>query len=362
MSILKTFLFLFTFIHLVYAQSEDKPKNIILLIGDGLGINSVGISILSLQNDPYRSFNSIGLSITSSADNLITDSGAGATALATGYRTYSRYISVDTVGNPLYTLFDHAKKIGKSTGIVVTSSVTHATPAAFISKVEDRSLETIIAEQLVQLDVDVVIGGGYKFFKTIEQGGIREDEYDLSSVIKQKGYNYVEEISEMFHLDKSNKFYALLGEGGLERASERNYSLGDLTKAALSNLEDNPEGFILMVEGSQIDWAGHSNDPEYLISEIKDFNEAINEALLFAKEDRNTLVVVTADHETGGMTIIGGEPGGKNLELRFSTKGHTAELVGVFAYGPGEELFRGIYENYMIGRKLFYLIDPQYVF
>lgn len=358
----KTFIIVFAFLCIAHAQNEDKPKNIILLIGDGLGINSVGLSVLSLENDPYRSFNSIGLSITSSADNLITDSGAGATALATGYRTFSRCISVDTTGNPLYTLFDHAEKLGKSTGIVATSSVTHATPAAFVAKVEDRSLETKIAEQLVQLNIDVVIGGGHKFFKTVDQGGIREDGYDLISFIKDNGYSYVEDFTSIQHLDKSTRFYALLSVGGLEKASERDYTLGELTITALSNLKTNPEGFVLMIEGSQIDWAGHANDSEYLISEITDFNEAIKASLQFAKEDQNTLVVVTADHETGGMSITGGDLDGKNLEINFSTKGHTADLVGVFAYGPGEELFRGIYENYMIGRKLFYLLDPQYMF
>jgi alkaline phosphatase len=159
-----------------------------------------------------------------------------------------------------------------------------------------------------------------------------------------------------------SKFYALIDSDGVAKASERNYTLGDLTKIAISNLSQNKNGFVLMIEGSQIDWAGHGNNSEYILSELKDFDTAINAALDFAEDNGNTLVVVTADHETGGLSINGGTKNGKNLELKYTTKGHTGNMVGVFAYGPGEEQFRGIYENYMIGRKLIHFVNLRIVF
>jgi alkaline phosphatase len=153
-----------------------------------------------------------------------------------------------------------------------------------------------------------------------------------------------------------------LEEEQLKRANERNYSLAELIKKTLPLLSKNEKGFILMIEGSQIDWGAHENNQEYTLSELNDFCGAINVALDFAEENGNTLVVVTADHETGGMSINGGKPDGSEITMKFTTTGHTAEMVGVFAKGPGEELFRGVYDNFMIGRNLFHLLNPDFQF
>jgi alkaline phosphatase len=340
---------------------QNKPKNIIFLIGDGMGVNYVAASFLTNPNNPFGNFNSIGLSNTASLDRLITDSGAGATVLATGYRTINKYISVDSSGNSLKTLLEVASERGKSVGIISTSSVTHATPAAFYAHVDDRGRETDIAVQLAESDVDIIIGGGKQYFIPNILGGSRKDDSNVIEIMKSRGYKYLSEF-DFKSIAISEKILCLMEKNGLKRASERKYSLADLTKAAIENLKKKENGFVLMVEGSQIDWAGHDNNSDYLLSEMNDFSNAITEALNFAKHDGNTLIVVTADHETGGLAITGGDVEGKNLKLGFMSKSHTAGFVPVFSFGPLEEKFRGILENYEIGQNLILSVDPDHSF
>lgn len=326
-----------------------------------MGVNYVAASFFTDEDNPYHNFKSIGLVNTASLDRLITDSGAGATVLATGYRTINKFISVDSSGNSLRTLLEIAKARGKSVGIISTSSVTHATPAAFYAHVDNRGRESDIAHQLSQADLDVIIGGGKQFFIPEVRGIGRKDNINLIKKMKLLGYKWLEEF-DFESIIRAEKVICLLENNGLKKASDRKQALGDYTSAAIANLRSNEEGFVLIVEGSQIDWAGHDNEAEYLLSEMKDFNTAIKESVNFAKADGNTLVVVTADHETGGMAITGGDMVGKDLELSFISKSHTAGFVPVFSFGPSEEQFRGILENYEIGRKLILLIDPSHKF
>lgn len=340
-----------------------KPKNIILLIGDGMGINYVGAHLLQNANSPFKEFKTIGLSVTCSADNLITDSAAGATALATGYLTNNKYVSVDTAGNNLYTIFELAEKLRLSTGIVVTASVAHATPGAFVGHSISRYAQSIIAAQMVENTFDVIIGGGLKYFLPKNLSGDREDSLDLTEALISKGYNVSKSYSELSAVpDSVTQLYSLLEMDGLPEAANRNYSLGDLTKTAINRLKQNENGFVLMIEGSQIDWAGHDHKSKELLDEMNDFSTAINEVINFAKADGNTIVVITSDHETGGMSIIAGDKEAKNLEIAYTTTHHTPSPVGIFAFGPGEENFRGIMNINQIGRKLFLLLDPSYKF
>jgi alkaline phosphatase len=354
-------LFLAAF-NLLNAQSA-RPKNIIILIGDGMGINYVGASLLQDPNSPFKEFKTIGLSITCSADKLITDSAAGATAIATGYLTNNKYVSVDTLGNPLYTIFEHAEKLGLSTGIVVTSSVAHATPGAFFAHTIDRNDQTLIASQMIDKDVDVVIGGGLKYFLPKNLSGERTDNINLMDNLNSRNYSLPKNYLELNLLpDSIVNLYALFELDGLPESSKRNYSLGDLTRTALSHLNNDEDGFILMIEGSQIDWAGHDHKSKELLDEMKDFSSAVAEALNFAKADSSTLVLITSDHETGGMSITKGNLDGSELELSYSTGSHTPSPVGIFSFGPGEELFKGIMNINNIGQKLFYLLDPAFKF
>lgn len=336
-----------------------KPKNIILLVGDGMGINYVGANLLQDSNSPFNEFKTIGLSVTCSADNLITDSAAGATALATGYLTNNKYISVDTAGNNLYTIFEHAEKLALSTGVVVTGTVTHATPGAFVGHSISRYDQSLIAKQMVDKNFDVIIGGGLKYFLSKSLSGAREDNLDLTKELVERGYTFSKKYSELSAVpDSVTQIYSLLEMDGLPESEDRNYSLGDLTKIAINRLKQNENGFVLMIEGSQIDWAGHDHKSKELLSEMKDFSTAISEVLNFANVDGNTLVVITSDHETGGMSIIEGSRDADSLTLAYTTTHHTPSPVGIFAFGPGEENFSGIMNINQIGQKLFYLIDP----
>lgn len=326
-----------------------------------MGVNYVAASFFTDENNPYQEFKSIGLSNNASYDRLITDSGAGATVLATGYKTINRYISVDSSGKPLITMLQVARDKGKALGLIATSSVTHATPAAFYAHVDDRGRESDIALHLASSDINVIIGGGAQFFLPDVLGGTRKDDINVIEIMKSRGYKFLNHFDYNIVRD-SGKVFCLMEKNGIQPASLRKNKLGDFTKAAIKNLSSNENGFVLIIEGSQIDWAGHDNIQDYLFSEMKDFNTAITEALDFAKKDEKTLVVVTADHETGGMAITGGDVKGKNLKLSFISKSHTAGFVPILAFGPSEENFQGFLENYQIGRKLILLIDPSYLF
>lgn len=327
-----------------------------------MGINYVGANLLTDPNSPFKEFKSIGLSLTCSADKLITDSAAGATAIATGYRTKNHYVSVDSISNPLYTIFEHGKKLGLSIGIVVTSSISHATPGAFVGHTPDRQDQTTIAAQIINQNVEVIIGSGAKYFLPKSLNGERVDGRNIVNEFKDKGYFVTDKVDELLSAKINQKIFAVEFGDGLPWALERDYTLGDLTKIAINSLKTNDGGFILMIEGSQIDWAGHDHRSNELLEEMKDFSTAIRAALDFAKSDSSTLVLITSDHETGGMSITKGSKDSKELEMLYTTGSHTASPVGIFTFGPGEELFQGVQENYEIGRKLFLLLDPQYHF
>ncbi len=360
---MKRFFFFLLLLVEINAYSGQPPKNIIILIGDGMGVNYVSTSVLLLKNDPFRRFTTTGFSVTCSADKLVTDSAAGATAIATGYRTNNLMLSINPeTKEPMLTIFELAERLNKSTGIVVTCSITHATPSAFVAHVEHRNMELEIAKQIIEKKLDIVIGGGKKFLTPKSLGGDRTDELNLITSITNNGYKYYDSYNKLKNDKPVDKFYALFEPVGLPKASDRDYSLGDLTKIALEYLSKQPNGFVLMIEGSQIDWAGHQNNQDYLISEMEDFNTSVNAVLDFAEKNKETLVLVTADHETGGMNIIGGDVDGCNLDLKFSVGHHTADMVPIFAKGPGEEEFGGVMDNYMIGRKLFMLMDKSYDF
>lgn len=323
-----------------------------------MGIGQVSASVIFSKKDQFKKFSAIGLSITCSADNLITDSAAGATALATGYITNNAVVGLDPNGKNLQTILEIAKTKRMSTGIVVSSSITNATPACFFSHVQHRNMEFDIAQQFLQSGIDFAIGGGSDFFLPLDFGGKRSDHKNYFDSLSAKNYKVYNDFSKIDETNQHKRITAFLGHNGIPPAGERNYSLGEMTRKALTYLSKNKNGFFLMIEGSQIDWAAHNNDKDYLVKEMDDFNSAIKEVLDFAKRDNNTLVVITADHETGGMAITTGNIKEEYIELGWLTKKHTANLVGVFGFGPGANNFTGIYYNYMIGRKLISFLSP----
>lgn len=324
----------------------DKPKNIILLIGDGMGVSQVFAGLtankgrLFLENCKY-----IGFSKTSSGDNYITDSGAGGTALSTGVKTYNGAIGVDMNKNPVRTILQEASEKGLATGLVSSSAITHATPASFISHQASRSSYEDIATDFLKTDIDVFIGGGLDHFAK------REDGRNLVDELKNKGYQVETEINKIKKV-KKGKLAGLAAEVHTGRMSERGDILPVATETAINILSNNKNGFFLMVEGSQIDWGGHAGSTIYVVEDMLDFDQVIGKALEFAAKDKETLVIVTSDHETGGMAITGGSFEDGVVKAAFPTGGHTAVMVPIFSYGPGAEEFIGIMENTEVHAKM----------
>lgn len=325
----------------------SPPENIILLIGDGMGLSQISSAFYFKNSLPhYARFPNIGLMRTSSTVK-ITDSAAGATAFSAGEKTYNGAIGVDQDTLVVPNIVEILSENNWKTALIATSSITHATPACFYAHVKMRNMEDEIAAQLSTSEVDFFAGGGLGFFTD----STRIDGQDYLSTLKKNGY-----IIKTKKLDKKvnpNRKYAyLLGQREmLAMFQGRGDFLPEATSLALDYLSEGSQNFFLMVEGSMIDWGGHANDADFLISEMIDFDEAIGVALDFAEKDRNTLVIVTADHETGGFTLSPGESYDQ-IKGTFSTGGHSTTLIPVAAYGPGSELFRGIYENTEIFHKM----------
>lgn len=325
---------------------SKTPKNIIFLIGDGMGVSQVFSGLTANKGHLFlENFKHIGFVKTQSADNYITDSAAGGTALSTGIKTYNGAISVDTERKPVKTILEKAEDKGLATGLVSVSAITHATPASFIAHQPDRNMYEDIAADFLKTDIDVSIGGGRAFFTK------RKDERNLVEELKEKGYDYETEIAKIKDI-KSGKLIALTAEIHNGRIAERGDMLSVSTQTAINILNNNKKGFFLMVEGSALDFGGHANSTVYVVEEMLDFDKVIGKVLDFASQDGQTLVVVTADHETGGFSIVGGDMNTGMVKGEFTSGNHTAVMVPVFAYGPGAEEFGGIMDNTDVNKKM----------
>ena len=324
--------------------ATTSPKNIVLLIGDGMGLPQVTAGLYGQHNYiVLEQFPVIGLQKTTASDNLVTDSAAGATAMACGKKTYNNAIGLDSNEIASRSILEEAEERGLATGMVVTSSIVHATPAAFIAHVKSRNFYEEIAEDFLKTDIDFFIGGGKQFFDRRDK-----DDRNLIAELRNKGYNIYDYFNhDIFKmnppLDKNFGFFTADNQP-LPASQGRDYLPYAAQMAVKFLHKRSQKGFFLMIEGSQIDWAGHANQAASLIDEMKDFDKTISRVLDFAKKDGETLVIVTADHETGGLSINDGSTM-KKMDIKFTTNGHTGTMVPVFAYGPGSEHFRGIYDN-----------------
>ena len=328
-----------------------KTKNIILMIGDGMGLAQISTVYYFSETKPnFSRFNYIGLHQNAPVGKKITDSAAGATAFSTGYKSYNAAIGVDKDTIPRETILEWAAKKGKSTGLLSTSSITHATPASFYAHVPDRGYHEAIAADYVKSSVDFAAGGGYRYFNK------RTDGEDLLQKLEKKGVVVDTSDFRAVHQPKNRYLYLLGPDSLVSMQNGRGDFLPNASQIALDYLSNDKDGFFLMIEGSQIDWGGHYNDAQYVLEEMKDFDKTLGLVLDFAEKDGNTLVIVTADHETGGLALSAAEVRMQRLyehiKPTFSTKGHTASLVPVFAYGPGADQFIGIYENNTIFDKM----------
>jgi len=325
----------------------NKAKNVILLIGDGMSVTHL-YAAMTVSENPLNieSFKYTGLQKTYSASDYITDSGAAGTAIANGKKTKNGHISCDSLGNHYKSILKYAEDAGLSTGLVSTSSILHATPAAFIANNISRNKYEEIALDFLKTDIDLFIGGGKKDFED------REDGLNLIDSLKSKEYQVTTAINDINMTDYQKFAVFTAKKHNPEYRNGRGDMLPNATEKAIEVLNQNEKGFFMMVEGSQIDWGGDDNDIDYILTELFDFDRPGGNALEFAKKDGETLVIVTSDHETGGLTLTGGDVNERKIEVNFSTDYHTADMVPVFAFGPGAENFMGIYENTDVFHKM----------
>lgn len=328
------------------AFAKKKPKNIILLIGDGMGLAQIYAGYtankgqLSLFNIPTQ-----GLSITKSSDSYITDSAAGGTAMATGHKTNNRFIGVDEIGKPLKLITQQLAKKNYKTAIISAGNITDATPAAFYAHQPERTYSEPIAYDFLSNPSDILIGGGLKEFKA------RKDGKDLTQLLIEKGYSFSDKFSSLDTI-KNAKIVVLDDAAVVSINDGRGDFLAKSLAKATNTFSKTKNPFFIMAEGAQIDHGGHKNDLEYVVREMLDFDQLIGKAMEFVDKNPETLLIVTADHETGGLSLIDGSITKGYVQGSFSTNDHTAVPVPVFAYGPGAQNFSGVYQNTEIYTKI----------
>ncbi|WP_448535228.1 alkaline phosphatase [Pseudothermotoga sp.] len=328
--------------------------NVIFLVGDGMSVNHLMLAsilenrLLTTMTLPYT-----GLNVTFSADSWVTDSAPAGTALFAGFKTLNRAIGVLPNGEAVPSVFELAKKAGYRIGIVVTCQITHATPAAVYGHVPNRNDELTLAKQFAESGiVDVAFGGGWQWFLPESKGGVRKDGLDLIEMLKSKGYQYITDASQI-HNVSGERVLGLFAKNYLEPVSDRpanQPTLDVMTAKAIELLSKSGQPFMLMVEGSQIDWESHANDFYGVWKEVIEFDKAVKVALDFAKKDGNTLVIVTGDHETGGLSL---SAGGYtiNVEQARKAKGTTTMFLKQYSVADKEKFIAGLKEWYGIELK-----------
>ena len=324
----------------------NEVRNVIFLIGDGMGLEQVSCAWtlnkgkLNLDNMPY-----IGISRTYSADNLITDSAAGGTALAVGEKTANGHVGCTPDNQPLYSMLDKAAKLGKKTGVVVTCHMADATPCDFCCHDESRYHYDAVIADYAECGVDFIAGGGRDYF-----GPKREDSRDIVEEMKAKGYNYATTEDELKAAPLP--VLGLLSDDNLPVAKERGDMFRHMVARALELLSKDEKGFAMMIEGSCIDDWLHANDIEKAMEELLDFDRTLGDVLQWAAADGHTLVVVTADHATGALTLQDGDLAEGKIGVAFGNDSHNGIAVPVYAWGPGSDAFTGIRENAQWGELI----------
>ncbi|WP_297335068.1 alkaline phosphatase [Algoriphagus sp.] len=327
-------------------DGADVPvKNVILLIGDGNGLAQLSAGLFSHKNElNVTQLKNIGLIKTQAADDFTTDSAAGATAFATGHKTNNRAIGVDPKGKVLPTLPEFLDSLGFQNGIITTDQLTGATPASFYAHHSERDASEQIAKFLAKSPLDLVIGGGERAF--------RAEKKNLTDA----GFTLVEGLKPI----KTDRLGYFAAEGALPKKLEgRGDFLVESTLFALEFFQGKGSPFFLMIESAFIDSGGHSNSTSTLISEMLDFDALLGEVIRFADENPGTLVLITADHETGGVSIPQGDLASHRVELGFHSDDHTGILVPIIAYGSYSDRFRGVYENTEVFRKIVDLVRKE---
>jgi len=324
-----------------------QPKNIILLIGDGMGLTQLAAADLVNNGLSITQLKYIGFQRTQAKGNFITDSAGAGSALATGQKTPNRSIATDGKGHPNSSITEILLPAGKSCGIVTNGSVADATPAVFYGHADDRDNTDEITGWLTRTKPDFLGGSGRALFVD------RKDGRNLRNELRND-YQFLDSINQPYDV---NKKLILLDERLANATTRQNITLLAQTAAiAINKLNINKKGFFLMIEGAKIDYAGHANSFPASIIETLGFDLAVQEALRFADSNGETLVIVTADHETGGLSLIDGDKAEGRISGVYASDDHTPVFVPVLAYGPGAANFTGVYENTEIFHKIINLL------
>ncbi|MGB3151072.1 MAG: alkaline phosphatase [Maribacter sp.] len=311
-------------------RKKKAAKNIILLIGDGNGIAQISATALANNGElSLTQLKNIGFLKTQSSDDFTTDSAGGATAIATGKKVPNRAIGVDANSNPLKNIIEILDEKGFVSGIVTTDEITGATPSSFYAHQKDRGMTEEIKNDFLKSKLSVFVGAAGN---SEEKNSI--DDFQMLGSLDEISESKKEKVGVLFPKD------------------EQTASLSKSVKNVLSFLKNKNKPFFLMAEGAKIDSYGHANDIGGVINESIAFDQAISEALKFADTNQNTLVIVTADHETGGLTLPQGDVAQNEIEGDFTTEDHTGIMVPIFAYGPMSNIFQGVYENNELFAKM----------
>lgn len=329
------------------APKGKKVKNVILMIGDGMSLMHVYTAWAANRGKLWlENAQATGLSKTWAVKKLVTDSGSGGTSLATGVKTVYHAVGVDPEGKPLTSLVDVAKELGKDAGMAVTCRLWDATPCDFCCHNIDRDKEEELVGDYPTSGVDFVFCGGAQKFTN------RKDGRDIFKELQKKGYHVSRTLDDFFAYDKNSRIFAVPYDKDTPLPDERGDLLARASMKGISLMNQNKNGFFMMIEGSQLDDYGHFNQLDLLMKETLDFDQTVGEVMKWAAKDGETLVVVTADHETGGLTLVNGNKDEGRVECCFSTKDHSGAMVPVYAFGPGAENFTGIFENTDVFKKI----------
>lgn len=329
------------------APKGKKVKNVILMIGDGMSLMHVYTAWAANRGKLWlENAQATGLSKTWAVKKLVTDSGSGGTSLATGVKTVYHAVGVDPEGKPLTSLVDVAKELGKDAGMAVTCRLWDATPCDFCCHNIDRDKEEELVGDYPTSGVDFVFGGGAQKFTN------RKDGRDIFKELQKKGYHISRTLDDFFAYDKNSRIFAVPYDKDTPLPDERGDLLARASLKGINLMNQNKNGFFMMIEGSQLDDYGHFNQLDLLMKETLDFDQTVGEVMKWAAKDGETLVVVTADHETGGLTLVNGNKEEGRVECCFSSKDHTGAMVPVYAFGPGAENFTGIFENTDVFKKI----------
>ncbi|MHC5202630.1 alkaline phosphatase [Myroides sp. LJL119] len=324
-------------------NKKTKINNVILLIGDGNGLTQISAAALANNGDlSLLQLKNMGLIKTQAADDFTTDSAAAATALSTGEKTYNRSIGMSQNREPLQNIAQYLHMHDFSTGVISTDEVVGATPSAFFAHQFDRDHSDLIAKDLVNSNLNLFIAGGSKYFSDLN---IQENFTLLDSV---------QQVGKSNH-DKVGVFLAPGGVDGVIQG--RDDILARATKESIAFFTKKKKPFFLMIEAAKIDSYGHSNNTSGIVTEGIDFDKAISQALEFADKDGHTLVIITADHETGGFAIPQGNMKKGMIEGDFISNDHTGVMVPIFAYGPHSSEFQGVYENSEVYGKILKVLN-----